>query len=141
MHDGCTVEISCRELRKGEYRDTVIISGGGIETPYRIPVQVVSVPSFIETWASDVTATEALIHWINYPEAIDYQVSLRVGEYLCRRFDYFGLCRGSWGIIKRLKSITEQESRSTFLHTVCEWRLMAVVLCVIDTAARTFYIK
>ena len=80
VHDGCTVEISCRELRKGEYRDTVIISGGGIETPYRIPVQVVSVPSFIETSASDVTATEALIHWINYPEAIDYQVSLWSGN-------------------------------------------------------------
>ena len=30
VHDGCTVEISCRELRKGEYRDTVIISGGEI---------------------------------------------------------------------------------------------------------------
>ena len=127
VHDGCTVEISCRELRKGEYRDTVIISGGGIETPYRIPVQVVSVPSFIETSASDVTATEALIHWINYPEAIDYQVSLWSGNTSAGDLIISAYVEDR-GIIKRLKSITEQESRSTFLHTVCEWRLMAVVL-------------
>lgn len=64
-----------RISRYGDY-----FGRGGIETPYRIPVQVVSVPSFIETSASDVTATEALIHWINYPEAIDYQVSLWSGN-------------------------------------------------------------
>ncbi len=80
VHDGYEVEISCSRTSEGVYRDTLLISGGGIDYRYSIPVQLIVVPSFINTSATDVTAAGATIHWIEYPSATDYQVSLWTGD-------------------------------------------------------------
>ena len=80
VHDGYTVEIACSHTGQGTYCDTLTLAGGGLERQYRIPVQLVVVPSFLVTAATDVTAAEATIHWINYPAATDYRVSLWTGD-------------------------------------------------------------
>lgn len=80
VHDGCEVEISCSRSAEGVYRDTLLVSGGGLDYRYSIPVQLVVVPSFINTAATDVTASEATVHWIEYPSATDYRVSLWTGD-------------------------------------------------------------
>ena len=80
VHDGYALEIACESSAQGEYRDTLTLAGGGLERQYCIPVQLIVVPSFLVTAATDVTAAEATIHWINYPTATDYRVSLWTGD-------------------------------------------------------------
>lgn len=80
VHDGYEVEISCNNPSEGVYRDTLVISGGGIDRRYSIPVQLIAVPSFINTSATDVAADGATVHWIDYPSATDYRVSLWTGD-------------------------------------------------------------
>lgn len=80
VSDGYMLTIACNNPLQGNYRDTLTIAGGGLERQYRIPVQLTVVPSFIVTSATDVTAAEATVHWINYPAATDYRVSLWRGN-------------------------------------------------------------
>lgn len=80
VHDGYELAISCDRQTRGDYRDTLTIAGGGLERQYRIPVQLIVVPSFIVTSATDITAAAATVHWINSPSATDYQVSLWRGN-------------------------------------------------------------
>ena len=80
VSDGYSLEIACDRPAQGEYRDTLTIVGGGLERQYRIPVQLIVVPSFIVTGATDITASEATVQWVNYPSATDYRVSLWRGN-------------------------------------------------------------
>ena len=80
VSDGYSLEIACDRPVQGEYRDTLTIVGGGLERQYRIPVQLIVVPSFIVTGATDITASEATVQWVNYPSATDYRVSLWRGN-------------------------------------------------------------
>lgn len=80
VSDGYSLEIACDRPAQGEYRDTLTIVGGGLERQYRIPVRLIVVPSFIVTGATDITASEATVQWVNYPSATDYRVSLWRGN-------------------------------------------------------------
>lgn len=80
VHDGYELTISCNRQTQGDYRDTLTIAGGGLERQYRIPVQLIVVPSFIVTSATDITAAAATVHWVNSPSATDYRVSLWRGN-------------------------------------------------------------
>lgn len=80
VRDGYELSISCNRQTRGDYRDTLTIAGGGLERQYRIPVQLIVVPSFIVTSATDITATAATVHWVNSPSATDYRVSLWRGN-------------------------------------------------------------
>ncbi len=63
----------------GVLRDTLIITGGGLDTPVNLPVSVQGTPQFITLPAENIESTAATLRWVALPEATGYKVEVYRG--------------------------------------------------------------
>jgi hypothetical protein len=76
---GKSVSLVFAPQSSGTFRDTLVISGGGLENVVQIPLQGRSAPEFLTLNADDITPVGARMNWIPDPKAEAYRVSLQQG--------------------------------------------------------------
>ncbi len=79
-NQGKVVELKVTPQSSGVFRDTIVISGGGLEASKLVPVSVIASPDFIVLEADDVSPVGGEIHWLADDEAGSYELSLWQGD-------------------------------------------------------------
>lgn len=76
VHVGTTLDIVFRPLRSGTFRDTLVISGGGITDPFRVPLVGKASRQLMVLEPAEITPVGATLHWISDPKAENYALQV-----------------------------------------------------------------
>lgn len=79
MQAGKSVKIVFTPQSSGLFRDTLIISGGGLENAFQIALQGRAAPEFMTLNAVDITPVGARLNWIPDPVAEAYRLKIQQG--------------------------------------------------------------
>lgn len=79
LETGKSIRLVFTPKSSGLFRDTLVISGGGLENNFQIPLQGRSAPEFMTLNADDITPVGARLNWMHDPGAEAYRVSLQQG--------------------------------------------------------------
>ncbi len=75
-----TIEIAFSGAETGLFADTLRLSGGGLSGEVLVPLSVVVSSDFVALEPTEVTATTAVLNWMEYSAAENYLVDLYQGD-------------------------------------------------------------
>lgn len=74
--NGIDVHLTFSPTESGTFRDTLIVSGGGLSSNVIIPIVANVSPDFIVVEPTNAMPRGGELHWISHPEAIDYRLTV-----------------------------------------------------------------
>lgn len=79
MLSGRTLTIGFSPQSSGVFRDTLVISGGGLAQPFEVPISGQAMPDFLTLSADEITPVGARLNWTLDPKANAYRILLYRG--------------------------------------------------------------
>jgi len=77
---GTTINISFAPETSSEFRDTLTVSGAGLQDTLRIPVEAFATPDFITLEPTNIIPVGGDLNWISDPQATDYELTVYRNE-------------------------------------------------------------